>query len=220
MQLRLLAVPAVLAIAACAAVPQQPTAEGLVRMPSSQLDQLLVRPDADLPAYTKVVFDPVPVALSTHWESNAYSRPPMYPPYTSADRLKQDMAQLMESDLADAFRRAGYEPVGFAGPGVMRVSVKVNELFVAAPERMSAWSTHTATRDAGQAKLSLEARDSTTDLLLARVDHFVLGRKALSAASGSDVSTRMWFDTAFRRFSENCVDAFGAARRSALTLVR
>jgi hypothetical protein len=218
--LRLLALLPLLTLAACAATPEQPTTEGLVRTPSSQLDQLLVRPNADLPAYGKVLLDAVPVALSASWDQNAYSRPPMYPPYTDAERLRQDMARLMESDLAEAFRRAGYEPVAFAGPGVLRVSAKVNDLFVAAPERVSPWVTRSATRDAGQAKVLLEARDSVTGQLLARVEHFVLGRKTLSAASASDVSTRMAFDTAFRRFADDCVGAFGAARRTAVSSAR
>src|SRR4051795_6850181 len=99
MKLRLLAVLSALAIAACATTPQQPTAEGLVRSPSSQLDQLYLRPEADLPRYNKVVFESVPVALRTDWieQRHAYTRlQPMYPPVIDAESVKKDMADLMQ----------------------------------------------------------------------------------------------------------------------------
>ena len=221
MKLRLLAVLPVLAIAACAATPEQPTAEGLVRSPSSQLDQLYLRPAADLPRYDKVVLDPVPVGLRADWieQRHAYNRfQPMYPPVIDAERLKKDMADLMQADLGEAFRAAGYEPMALAGPGVLRVSAKVDELFVNAPERV--FVARQATRDAGQAKLSLEVRDSASGVVLARIEHFVIAREALRANPADDVSSRMWFDVVFRRFASNCVDAFGAARRTALSLAQ
>ena len=219
MKLRLLAVLPVLAISACAATPEQPTAEGLVRSASSQLDQLYLRPDADLPRYTKVVFESVPVALRTDWieQRHAYNRmQPMYPPIIDADQVKKDMAELMQADLAEAFRAAGYEPVATAGPGVLRVSARVDDLFVNAPERV--FVARQATRDAGQAKLSLEVRDSTSGMVLARVEHFALARETLRANAADDASNRMWMDVAFRRFAANCVGAFGAARRTAVSL--
>lgn len=221
MKLRLLAALPALALAACAATPEQPTAEGLVRSPSSQLDQLYLRPDADLPRHNKVVLDSVPVALRTDWieQRHAYNRfQPMHPPIIDAERVKKDMADLMQADLAEAFRTAGYEPVALAGPGVLRVSARVDELFVNAPERE--FTARQATRDAGQAKLSLEVRDSVSGTLLARVEHFVIAREALRANPADDVSNRMWMDVAFRRFASSCVGAFGAARRTAVTLAR
>jgi hypothetical protein len=221
MNLHLLAALPVLILAACAGTPAQPTAEGLVRSPSSQLDQLYLRPDADLPRYNKVVLESVPVALRTDWveQRHAYNRlQPMYPPVIDADRVKKDMADLMQADLAEAFKAAGYEPVALAGPGVLRVSAKVDDLFVNAPERIHV--ARQATRDAGQARLSLEVRDSVSGLVLARIEHFVIAREALRANAADDVSSRMWFDVVFRRFASNCVDAFGAARRTAVTLAQ
>jgi hypothetical protein len=220
MNLRLLAaVPAVI-LAACAATPQQPTAEGLVRTSSSQLDELYLRPNADIASYARVLVDPVPVALRSDWamQSNAYEYrvQPKYPHYSDADRLKQEMADLMRTDITEALRTAGYEPVGAAGAGVVRVSVAINELFVNAPDRLSPWTTRSATRDAGQAKLSLEARDSVSGQALARIEHFGLAREAMRANAADDVSNRMWFDVMFRRFASHCVAAFGSARRSAV----
>jgi hypothetical protein len=222
MRLRLLAaVPAVI-LAACAAAPELPNAEGLVRTPSSQLDQLYLRPNADIASYTRVLVDPVQVGLRDDWatQSNAYNYrvQPKYPHYTDADRLKQEMAELMHADVTEAFRTAGYEAVGIAGPGVVRVAVAVNELFVNAPDRLSPWTTRTATRDAGQARLSLEARDSVSGTVLGRIEHFGLAREALLANAADDVSNRMWFDVMFRRFASNCVAVFGNARPIALSL--
>jgi hypothetical protein len=221
MKLRLPAVLAVVVLAACAATPEQPTAEGLVRSPSSQLDQVYVRPNADLPRYNKVVLGPVPVALRSDWieQRHAYNGfQPMYPPVIDAEGVKKEMADLMQADVAEAFRAAGYETVALAGPGVLRASAKVDDLFINAPERL--FVARQATRDAGQAKLSLEVRDSVSGLVLARVEHFAIAREALRANPADDVSNRMWLDVAFRRFAAHSVGAFGNARRTAVTLAQ
>jgi hypothetical protein len=209
----------VLTLAACAGAPGRPDSEGLVRAPSSQLDEFYLRPNVDLPAYGKVVLDPVPVAVHPDGlaQRNAYNRAgPMSVPYTDADTLGREMAQLMQGDFADALRAGGYQLVSAPGPGVMRISVNVRELYVNAPERESV--TRAATREAGQAKLSLQARDSETGALLARIEHFGLAREVGRANAADDVSNRMWFDVLFRRFAANCVAAFGHPRRGALSL--
>jgi hypothetical protein len=208
-----------LLLAACAAAPGKPDSQGLMRTPSSQLDELYLRPYGDLNGYGRVLLDPVPVALHPDGlaQRNAYNRiQPMYAPYADAESVTRDMAQLMHEDFAEALRAGGYELVSFAGPGVMRISVSVREVYVNAPERESV--TRAATRDAGQAKLSLEARDSQSGALLARIEHFGLAREVGRANPADDVSNRMWFDVLFRRFAANCVAALAKAQRTGVTL--
>ena len=73
------------------------------------------------------------------------------------------------SDIfAEQFRRAGYEVVTRPGPGVLRVSTAVINLFVTAPDLQSPGRGRTYTVNAGEATLVLETRDSMTNALLAR----------------------------------------------------
>jgi hypothetical protein len=185
-----------------------------MRASSSQLDELYLRPSAQPSSYRKVLIEPVPVALRSDWlkQSHAYNRiQSLYPPYTDAERVTREMSELVQADLAEAFRAGGYEVVAAPGPGVLRVSASVSELFINAPDRLSPWLTRTLTRDAGQARLSLEARDAASGLLLARAVHLGIAREVSRVNSGDDVSNRMWFDALFRRWASSCVSALTRA---------
>src|SRR5712691_6094244 len=64
---------AVLGAAACAAEPQAPSEavrEGLVAVQSRNLDELYLRPNADLAAYRKVLIDPVRAEVCRDWQKN------------------------------------------------------------------------------------------------------------------------------------------------------
>jgi hypothetical protein len=59
--------------------------------------------------------------------------------------------------------------VSEAAPDVMRVSTAVINLYLNAPDTMSAGRSRTYTANAGEATLVMEVRDSQTGALLARV---------------------------------------------------
>src|SRR5437016_14043478 len=64
---------AVLGAAACAAEPQaasEAAREGLVAVHSRNLDELYLRPNADLAAYRKVLIDPVRAEIRSDWQRN------------------------------------------------------------------------------------------------------------------------------------------------------
>jgi hypothetical protein len=209
-----------LAVAGCAVPPPgatQAMKEGLVAVHSPTLDELYLRPDADLPGYRKVMIDPVPVDVRNDFltQTHAYNRiqaPSVYP-YRDALGLVKEMAATLESSVAEAFKARGYEIVEGPGPGVLRLSPGIGELYVNAPDRLSPWRTRTFTRDAGQATLYLEAHDAVTGTLLGRVVHHAIARELSRINVADDVSNRFWFDTLFRRWAENCVAEFQAGTR-------
>ena len=196
-----------LGLAACAS--PSPTAglatqEGLVAVHSRNLDELYLRPNADLPGYRKVMIDPVQVGVRT--QMHAYNRiqaPAVYP--EDAARFAKETAASLEGIVAEAFKARGYEVAAAPEPGVLRVSLSVAELDVYAPDRLSPWRTRNFTRDAGQAKLYLEARDAVTGALLGRVVHHGIAREVSRINVADNVSNQFWFETLFRRWAENCV---------------
>lgn len=182
--------------------------EGLVTVPSSQLDQVHLRPDADLAGYRKVLIEPVRVEFARDWTTNAYNRiPPRAIAPQEAKRIVGAAASSVERALADAFRARGYEIVAAPGPGVLRLSPGVAELFVNAPNAASPSPTWTFTREAGQATLRLEARDAASGTLLGRVVHQATAQQMGRLELANEVTNQSWFDALFRRWAVNCAEA-------------
>ena len=203
--------------AAFAAEPQaanQAMGEGLVAVESRNLDELYLRPNADLAAYRKVLIEPVRAEVRRDWQKNLnYTRNvSRWVGPDDAKRIAADAAASLENILAETYKARGYEIAAAAEPGVLRLSASIADLYVNAPDRYSPWTVKTFTRDAGQATLVLEARDAVTGALLARVMHHGIAREISRINTAGDVSNRFWFDTLFKRWTADCIAEFEAGR--------
>jgi hypothetical protein len=198
------------------------TSEGLVATRSNQLDEVYLRPNADFSAHRRVVIDAVPVQFRSDWltRRHAYNRlQEPYPPYQDPQATARDLGAITQAGLAEAFAARGYEVVRAPGPGVLQISARITELFINAPDRLSSSMRATLTRDAGQATLSLEARDPG-GVLLARIEHHGIAREVTRLSVADDASNRLWLDTMLRRWAVNCAAQFGASRRTEISLAR
>ena len=216
------AVLASLLLAACATpvAEQQATKEGLTPVHSSNLDEVYVRPNMDARLYAKVLIEAVPVELRDDYISqrHAYNRiQPIYPRYEEAEELVKFVSASVETSLAEAFKARGYQIVSAPEPGALRISAKVTDLFVNAPDRMTPWITRNFTRDAGQAVLSLEARDMD-GTMVALIRHRLIARELRRINIADDVANRMWLDTAFRRWAANAAAELAEPRPTQLSL--
>lgn len=193
----------------CAVSPSGPTPEGLASVYSSTVDELYVRPNADLTAYREVLIDAVPVQFRSDYltRRHAYNRElqNIYPPYQNPEALGEDLSELMHASLAAAFKAAGYKIVDAPAAGAMRITARVDDLFINAPDQLSPSTKRAFTRDAGEAKLALEARDAQSDLVMARVAHHAIAREVTRLEVADTTSNRMWFDALFHRWATNCV---------------
>jgi hypothetical protein len=84
-------------------------------------------------------------------------------------RIQTELAQLLHDGLAAELARGGYQLTGESGEDVLRVTPQITDLYVNAPDTRSAGIVRTYVMDAGRMTLVVEARDSTTGQLLARV---------------------------------------------------
>lgn len=212
---------AVLLGTAAAAPPQATTpatAEGLVAVQSRDLDQFYVRPNADLAGYRKVVIDSAQVTFNKDWNTKFIDLHGVTRKLRPDDvrRIAEDMAADLQSSVAEAFKARGYEIAAAAGPGVLRLSPSVVDLYVNAVEELMPGTTKAFTKDAGDATLVLEARDSVSGVLLGRVvDHRSVpentkGTQISDLRRTSGVSNDFWFGSTFRRWTTACIDAFEA----------
>ncbi len=189
------------------------TRDGLVRMESRSLDKFYVRPGTNLAPYSKVMIDPVRVEFSQDWLRNvndsryvARIRP------EDARRIADETTADAASIISDAFRARGYQVVTAAGPGVLRVSPRVAELYVNAPDVFPPGITRAYTRDAGEATLVLEVRDAASGTLMATIVDHGTATDMLRLSRATQVSNTFWFDDLYKRWAERSVAQLDAIK--------
>ena len=216
----LVASAAAVAVPSHAATPAP--SEGLVSVRSWNLDELYLRPNADLASYRRVVIDPVQVTFRKDWNRDFVD------PHASVRRLTQDDVRRiaeetgsgLRSVLTETFRARGYEIAAAPGPGVLRLSPSLNDVYVNAVEDLyPGGTTKSFTKDAGEATLLLDVRDAATGTLLGRI----VDRRTANETKGTQrsdlirsprVQSNFWFEDLFRKWSVACVKEFEATKKS------
>lgn len=168
-------------LAGCASTGQSPKAEwdGLVRQPNTRLNAVFVRPDseAEIVAFRNVLIDPVSVSFARDFDPNRRGR-------GSSQRLDSDDVAAIKDNLATLFREVfreelangGYTLVDKPGPETLRVTAAIVDLFINAPDTMTAGRSRTYTANSGRMTLVVELRDSDTNEILARAVDTRTGR--------------------------------------------
>lgn len=164
-----LAATAALVLAGCAAprAPQQ--WEGLELQPSSRLDQVYLRPNAQFSGYRRVQLDPAEVAFDRAWDPNASRSLANRVTPEDVQRIRTELAQMLRVGFEEELAKGGYALTTETGDDVLRVTPTIVDLYVNAPDASGAGRTRTYVMDAGRMTLVVEARDSATGQLLARV---------------------------------------------------
>ena len=204
---------AIIAAAAVIAVPlaaQLPDNwEGLTKVRSPRADAVYLLPGVDFRTYTKVKFDPTEVAFRRNFQRN-YNIGTRGVGSRLDDReiarISEAARTGFEEIFADAFRQAGYEVVTEAGPDVLRLRTGILDLYITAPEQMTAGRVRTYSAEAGEAVLFIEARDSLAGTLLGRaVDRQVAGDYGGAGMRRNSVTNIGDFEQVFRTWARAAV---------------
>lgn len=217
MMLRSMFLVAAVAGSALAAAPPtaDPGAEGLQKVQSKTLDELYLRPNGALAGYRKIMVDPPSAELQKGWLKHINSQRDLTRWLTPSDaqRITDTAAGAMQTAVAQAFTAKGYETVAEAGPGVLRLSPRVSDLYVNAPDIYSPGIQVGVVRDtAGTATMVLEARDALTGTLLGRVIDRGTASEVRHFDRATTVSNDFWFEAVFRQWAQNVATALEAAR--------
>jgi hypothetical protein len=182
---RLLIVATVsLALAGCATQRGPQQWEGLELQRSSQLDQVYLRPNAQFAGYRRVQLDPAEVAFDRTWDPNASRALANRVTPEDMQRIKSELAQMLRLGFEEELARGGYELTTESGEDVLRITPSIVDLYVNAPDTMgSPGRSRTFVMDAGRMTLVVEARDSATGQLLARV---------VDTRQGTDIGQLQW----------------------------
>jgi|SRR5215470_13727285 len=195
---------AVSAVSAQAASTLPPPYDELVRVQSRRLDMVFLLPGADFRPYTKVMIDPVQVSFRSDWQSST-SRGARGAPRRISDADAEQISQAartgFEEIFAAAFKRKGYEVVTSPGPNVLRLTPAVVNLFINAPQPTTP-GMRSYVVQAGEATLTLEARDSLSGAILGVAIDRSSTRNLGGVNLASGPSNRLDFGDLFRSWAD------------------
>jgi hypothetical protein len=170
--------------------------DGLIEVKPKRMDAAFLLPGADFRPYTKVMIDPTQVAFQKDWQKRINDSRRL------SDRVDDDQAQKIlatartnfDDVFVEEFTKAGYAIVKAPAPDVLRISTAVVNLYINAPDTMSAGRSYSFTAEAGEATLVIEVRDSPTNALMGRV----LDRRETRGSAGMQMSTSVTNQAEFR----------------------
>ena len=195
--------------------------EGLVAVRNINLDQVYLRANADLASYRKVFIEPVQIAFRKDWNQSEQDYKGRVRRLLPDDvrAIEEGVASGMQTSFADGFKSRGYEIVTAPGPGVLRLTPSLQDLYVNAAEETPSGQTRYLSVDAGEATLVLEAHDAQTGALLARiVDHRSARQNKASDIKDLRRTTNslsyFWLDAMARQWATTCAKQFEAAKNT------
>jgi len=154
-------------IAAAADAPKE--WDGLELRPSKNVAALYVRPGASLSGYTKVRLEPLYVAFDKNWDPNSSRQGNYRLNKDDLEKIKKGLAEEFAKVCTDTLAKGGYQVVTESGEDVLDVTPMVIDLYIVAPQKMTAGRSYTYSTDTGRMTLVAELRDSETNQILARV---------------------------------------------------
>jgi len=217
LSLALFAISAVALLPAIAADAPPAEWDGLVRVESKQIDHLYKLPEADFSGYKRVRLDPIEVEFDKNWKPNDSTRSPSQRLSSSdIEKIKKTLAEEFRKVFTEELTKNGYPVVAESDDDVLRVSAAIVNLYITAPEKMSAGRSRTYTTSAGHMTLVVELRDSVTGKLMARAVDSVQGRDTGNFMITNSVTNMSSARTALSKWAvvlrEGLDDATGRAK--------
>lgn len=145
--------------------------DGLELREQKNLDAVYVKPNVTFKHYQQVLLTQPQVAFSKNWDPNQSTAASL------GSRLNARDIEEIKTGIATEFRKSfeaslgagGYKLATEPGEDVLRVDSALVDIYINAPDTMSASRSRVYTTDSGRMTLVMELRDSTTGELLARV---------------------------------------------------
>ena len=152
-----------------AALEEGMSHDGLEKIKVKGIDLAYSRPGASLAGYNKLIIDPVEVAFRKDWDPNRTGSR-MKLDTKEREDIRTGVAQVVQEEFAKEIGKGGtYQVVTEAGPDVLRLRASIADLYVNAPDTMTAGRTRTYTVSAGEMTLVGDLVDSESGQVIARV---------------------------------------------------
>jgi hypothetical protein len=156
--------------AVAAKKPPDVSHDGLVRVPKTKLALVYVKPGADFSAYERIALLDAEVAFKKGWQREQNQTDPLRISKRDMDEIRTALAELFREVFTEVLGEGGFAFSDVAAPDVLIVRPGIIDLYIEAPDTVATSSrTHTFSTSAGAMTLVLEAYDSSTREILARV---------------------------------------------------
>lgn len=190
--------------------------EGLVRVPSTNLDQLYLRPGIDLRLYTKVLLEPPTVQFRDDWvrDMNSARNTAQWIDGKDAQKIAADARTWLQDGLNETFAANGYEIVTAPESNTLRLSPKIVDFYVNAPDKVASGRSVTLTNEAGTATLILEGRDAVTNVPVLEITDHRTAMRIGGLTPSTSVTNQGDFSQLFTQWASTCVIAIKSAAAS------
>jgi hypothetical protein len=181
-----------------------------------KLDEVYVAPNAQLASYRAVMFDSPTISFDKGWRKNINStrQPSRWVTASDAQKIVDDLSAGLAVTFNDVFKAKGYEIATSPAPGVLRIAPTVVDLYINAPDTHAPNDRRVvAGESAGDARLVLEARDSMSGAVVARiVDRADAHQLNRTFNPTTDVGNTFWMNALFRQWATYSANELQAGR--------
>jgi len=146
--------------------------DGLELVDKDRRGEIYAEPGVEWGTYSRIQLDPATVAFRKNWMRDQNRGRPLKVKADDMERIKADLAKLFDEVFTKELAEKGdYNITTESADDVMRITPRIVDLDVYAPDTRSPGITHTFTEQAGRMTLKLEIYDAVTgDLIAAASD--------------------------------------------------
>ncbi len=157
------------AVMAASPEPGQST-DGLRLVKKDPHAELRVNTNEDWSRFTQIRLERATVEFSKNWARNQKNRAGNWPTEENMERIKSDLSELLD----EVFRQELTAENGFTmsdtrGENVMRITPRIVDLNINAPDRMRDYIGYSLADSKGSMTLELDIHDSVNGTLLAQM---------------------------------------------------
>ncbi len=148
--------------------PPKYSLEGLELVEKSRSGELYADPDIDWSIYSQIQLDKATVAFRRNWQRDQNRYQPFKVRTADMESIKTSLSELFDDVFSkELTTNGGYQITGEAGENVMRITPRIVDLDVYAPDTRTAGMNRSYTESTGRMTLKLEIYDSITGDLIA-----------------------------------------------------
>ena len=152
--------------------PPQVSLEGLELVEKDRRGELYADPGIDWSVYDKIQLDKATVAFRKRWQRDQNRNRPFKVKDSDVEKIKTNLSELFDEVFTEELTtNGGYEIVDEVADNVMRITPRIVDLDVYAPDTPTTGINRQFTESAGRMTLKLEIYDSVTgDLIVTASD--------------------------------------------------
>ncbi len=152
--------------------PPQVSLEGLELVEKDRRGELYADPGIDWSVYDKIQLDKATVAFRKRWQRDQNRYHSFKVKDSDVEKIKKELSELFdEVFIEELTTNGGYEIVDEVADNVMRITPRIVDLDVYAPDTPTVGINRQFTESAGRMTLKLETYDSVTgDLIVSASD--------------------------------------------------